>query len=352
MKTNPMRISFDHGHMKTLVERHSLPPDRPELEDRLQNPFAPKSEEGYFWLKGNLHSHTTHSDGHKPPAELAKIYREAGYDFLAITDHNHITRLAPEDTPEGLVLIPGAELHPENKRGGQVHHFVCLGISEDIDALHLPAQEVIDRVAEQKGQAWLAHPHWSSLTLTRDVMHLKGMSGLEVFNGTCMHSGRGLGAVHWDEWMGLSQSLKPALAVDDCHFAPDKGRDHFRGWVMVRVKERSPAAILAALAEGAFYASSGPEIRDLALEQYGRTPEGCPRFQVRVECSPAVMVVGVTEVYGSNFLGNGRPLEKAGFKLNPGSRWVRIEVHGASGGVAWSNPLALPLQGGLPDRAG
>ena len=318
--------------------------DRPEVGNRLQNPFALKDEDGYFWLKGNLHAHTTNSDGHKSPGGLACIYRAAGYDFLAVTDHNLITKLAPEDTPEGLILIPGAELHPENRRGGQVHHLVCLGINRDIDALNLSAQEVIDQVTAQGGQAWLAHPHWSSVTLSRDVLHLTGLSGLEVFNGTCQHSGRGLGAVHWDEWMGLTQSLRPALAVDDCHFAPQKGRDHFRGWVMARVRERSAEAVLEALAKGSFYASSGPELKSLELAQCDVAPEGCPVFRLTMESSPAVMAVGVAEVYGSNFAHKGVPFERAEFRLSPGSRWVRLEVRDRSGGTAWSNPLALALK--------
>lgn len=40
------------------------------------------------WYKGNLHSHSTASDGSFSPEELADCYREKGYDFIAITDHN------------------------------------------------------------------------------------------------------------------------------------------------------------------------------------------------------------------------------------------------------------------------
>jgi predicted metal-dependent phosphoesterase TrpH len=38
-------------------------------------------------LKGNLHAHTTFSDGRRPVAEVIACYREMGYGFLAITDH-------------------------------------------------------------------------------------------------------------------------------------------------------------------------------------------------------------------------------------------------------------------------
>jgi hypothetical protein len=49
----------------------------------LTNPYAAEGP----WLKGNLHAHTTVSDGKDPPDKVAAWYREHGYAFLAITDH-------------------------------------------------------------------------------------------------------------------------------------------------------------------------------------------------------------------------------------------------------------------------
>src|SRR5256885_17118884 len=42
------------------------------------------------WLRGNLHAHTTYSDGVKTPQELLVEYEALGYDFLAITDHDDL----------------------------------------------------------------------------------------------------------------------------------------------------------------------------------------------------------------------------------------------------------------------
>ena len=41
---------------------------------------------GRFW-RGNLHTHTTASDGTLTASQVSAVYREAGYDFLALTDH-------------------------------------------------------------------------------------------------------------------------------------------------------------------------------------------------------------------------------------------------------------------------
>src|SRR5437773_5628343 len=42
------------------------------------------------WLRGNLHAHTTYSDGVKTPQDLIAEYEALGYDFLAITDHEDL----------------------------------------------------------------------------------------------------------------------------------------------------------------------------------------------------------------------------------------------------------------------
>ncbi len=41
---------------------------------------------GQFW-RGNLHTHSTRSDGILSPEEVCRRYRDEGYDFLALTDH-------------------------------------------------------------------------------------------------------------------------------------------------------------------------------------------------------------------------------------------------------------------------
>lgn len=41
-------------------------------------------------LKGQLHAHTTMSDGRLTPQETADEYARLGFHFLAITDHDHL----------------------------------------------------------------------------------------------------------------------------------------------------------------------------------------------------------------------------------------------------------------------
>ncbi|HAB15339.1 MAG TPA: hypothetical protein DCE44_02700, partial [Verrucomicrobiales bacterium] len=59
---------------------------------------ATASTSGGRWWKGNLHTHSFWSDGDDYPEMIAAWYRDHGYQFLALSDHN--------TTLEGQVWIP------------------------------------------------------------------------------------------------------------------------------------------------------------------------------------------------------------------------------------------------------
>ena len=92
----------------------------------LQDPCVLAEADGYVWLKGNVHTHTTNSDGRASPQERVDQYAARGYDFLCLSDHGRITPTAAVCAPPGLTLIQGVELHPQNPFGGQTHHFLAL----------------------------------------------------------------------------------------------------------------------------------------------------------------------------------------------------------------------------------
>ena len=81
--------------------------------------------EGGLWLKGNLHSHSTVSDGAFAPAELAALYAEKGYDFLSMTDHNVFVAHS-ELPPETLLLLTGTE-HDIEYSPDKCTHVVGIG---------------------------------------------------------------------------------------------------------------------------------------------------------------------------------------------------------------------------------
>ncbi len=99
---------------------------------------------GRYPFRGDLHMHTSRSDGHQAPAIVAAEYRKNGYDFLAITDHDVYygsleAMNAFKDVPIEYNLVPGEEVHLE----GNDIHIVNFGGTYSVNAL-MPGDQHID----------------------------------------------------------------------------------------------------------------------------------------------------------------------------------------------------------------
>jgi hypothetical protein len=297
------------------------------------------------WYRGNLHGHTTESDGSLTPADYAGFYRSHGYDFAAVTDHWRLTDMG-RYADRAFAWIPGAELDGRDERRGTLHHVLGLGL-RDLPPREAAAtlQGTVDAIRSRGGLAFVAHPYWSAQT-SADLLAADGYAGIEVWNATAeVRWGKGLASVHWDEMLQSGRWVS-ALATDDAHHRPEQGDDMGLGWVMVRAAERTTEAILRALAAGSFYASTGPEILDLRLE---RGAAGSGQGPVaRVRCSPCRRVHFIC----AGSLGRtvnappGTALEQAELRLHPAARYLRVECVDAAGRTAWSMPIAVRSAGG------
>lgn len=142
-------------------------------------------------LKGDLHSHSCRSDGLRDPAAHAGHYREQGYDFLALTDHNRFYPGGEIDevygsANTGLIRIPGEEVHSP----GSSIHIVHVGgrksvadvyvnhrqdyedaiqeyykkvpdfVPDDLKERYGQAMWVTDSIHEAGGLAIFPHPFW------------------------------------------------------------------------------------------------------------------------------------------------------------------------------------------------
>lgn len=307
----------------------------------------PWSLERGEWYRGNLHCHTTESDGRLAPRAAAEWYAGAGYDFLALTDHNRVTDPAAVDVP-GLCLLPAAEVTATGGELGASYHLIALGLPVDHA---LPPPSTLGPESARQLQAagavvFVAHPHWSGLTVA-DLRAVPA-SGIEAFNGgTVLDSQKGEALAHWDE--GLARGSRWwGIAVDDTHW---HSLDRGQGWVMVRVPERTPAALLHALAHGHFYASAGPEIRLISL---ARQPGGGALLEV--ECSPCAAIYALGYGSRNQFTFDrdaiargelGQTITSGRFEISAATitsqRWpfVRVQCVDWQRRSAWSNPLFL-----------
>ena len=294
----------------------------------------PFDRPGRFW-RGNLHTHSDRSDGALPPAHVVELYREAGYDFVAITDHFKAKYGFPlTDTralrSAGFTTLVGAELHAP---GGAVAewHIIAIGLPLGF-APPDPGESgpALARRARAAGAfIGMAHPAASLLTLA-DAESLDAAHAVEVCNDLAAWEDRG------DSWHLCDLLLTRghrlgAYAADDAHFQPHDppGR---AAWVQVRAESLEPAELLAALKSGHYYSSTGPEIHAISLS-HGK---------VTVHCSAASKILVTGGVPGNQVMaGDGLTSGVLPLGRFAESPYIRVTVTSDTGGRAWSNPIWL-----------
>ena len=305
-----------------------------------ENPFTGEG----VWLRCNLHTHTTESDGRWSPAETARRYREAGYDVLVITDHGARTDVTGL-SDEALLVVPGQEMHPVGNRGIS-YHLVAVNLPATVPAKEMGVQQAIDAARAAGALVYKAHPPWCGLRWD-DVAELDNINGIEVWNATCLRHAKPSSEALWDELLASGRPV-PAIATDDCHhpegalFFPG---DFDRGWTMIRAESREAGAVTAALAAGRCYASTGPAIEDFRLS---RDPESVTGWRAEARFSPAREVWFVSNAFaGQTYLvpAGEADVTELSHPVKVGADYVRLVVVDERGNRAWSGPLEVPAAG-------
>ena len=223
------------------------------------------------WFKGNLHTHTNKSDGDSSPETVVDWYSNNKYDFLVLSDHNHLTILDSNQTK--LLLIPGEEI---TLNLPYTIHINAIGIKKVIEPTLRSTkvktlQANIDNIINSGGLAEINHPNFRWSLNEKDLVQVRGAHFIEVFNGnynTHNYGGGGKKSVEemWDEM--LSKKIKIwGVAVDDSHhfkeeFAPHR-HNPGRGWVEVFAKNLSEKNILDSMRNGNFYFSNGVKFKNI-----------------------------------------------------------------------------------------
>ena len=287
------------------------------------------------FFRGNLHTHSDRSDGMLTPEAVVAHYRDAGYDFLALTDHFlprydfPIVDTRPFRTNRFTTIL-GAEVHAPANSQDEAWHILCVGLPEDFPPTgeRETGAALAQRAADAGAFVAIAHPQWSSLSI-EDGRALPMAHAVEVYNHTCaLESGRGDGAALLDQLMNEGRDIL-AVATDDAHF---RYADACGAWVMVKAEENEPSALLGALKSGDFYSSQGPLIHSAEIAGGA----------LHVECSPAVSIAAVGRGSRSVHI-HGRQLTRGEIALEHfAGDWFRFVVSDAAGRWAWSNPVRLP----------
>ncbi|HEY6777906.1 MAG TPA: CehA/McbA family metallohydrolase [Thermoleophilaceae bacterium] len=297
--------------------------------------------EGRFW-RGNLHCHSDRSDGLLGPRQVVSAYREAGYDFIALSDHFEerygwrITDTRDLRTSDFTTIL-GAELSSGPWRDRTAYWVSAVGLPLDFDPPPAgdPA-EVIGRADVAGAFIVLLHPGLNNLPLdaVARLPAFDAVDAVEIYNHNTFGSSpdRASGEYMVD---GLLERGRPILinAGDDAHFAFPG--DRFGGWIEVWAETLDPPALLAALRSGAYYSTQGPRIERLEVDG--------ERLHVSTSPVHAIALGGA----GDRWLDATSVLDENGGLVSEGTfelsafreSYCRVTVLDADRRRAWSNPI-------------
>lgn len=311
--------------------------------------------------RANLHSHSNLSDGRLTPEELVRAYREAGYSILAITDHeasyDHTALSAPDfllltgyeayirPSPECRLDWYGPEVHL-NLLAKDPHNTTLIGFDPKFCKYMPPETAARRRKAGDLGQrrydrAYIQsfigaarengylvtynHPVWS-MEAQEDILAYAGCFSLEVFNtGSMLISGQEHNMALYDRMLRMGRRLY-VHGADDNHNQSPFGTplcDSFSAWTMVLAGELTYPAVIRALEQGRFYASTGPTVTCLRFEG----------SRVHLECSGALRVImHMTPKLAVNVCNpDGSPVYQADFRIPDAAPYVYFSVLTAEG---------------------
>lgn len=302
--------------------------------------------------KANMHTHSTVSDGLKTPEDLRDMYMANGYSIVAYTDHD-IFVCHNDLSNERFLALNGFELggfaeygksnweakvchicyvalEPDNVRhpvwhrskylyGNAVSYRDTQAFYEDepdFERSYTPEciNEAIRRGREKGFFVTHNHPYFS-LEEPCDYLSYEGHSAFEIMNYVSNFNGiSGCHSVAYDALLRQGKRLV-AIAGDDNH---NFVHDSFGAFTMIAAERLEYREITKALEEGRCYASEGPEIKEIWVED----------GKLHVKSSPAKHIkFSSNSRWGQTFFGeNGELITEAEYEILPEVKYMRITI--------------------------
>lgn len=347
------------------------------------------------WYKGNTHTHTLNTDGDSSPMDVVRFYREQGYNFVVLSDHDSITpaeglnalfgtaesnatdRTALPFRP--FMVIPGEEVTdafiPEVPAGIDLRtrdlgrkeiHLIGVGVKSVVfpqkgaspaDVL----QRNVDAIRRAHGLPIINHPNFVWSLTAEDLKPLRQAPLVEIWNGHMQTHNLGGGdrpsvEVMWDQVLSAG-TLMFGVAADDAHFfktppLPAAPSAPGRAFVMVRSDRFTQEAIVSALERGDFYASTGVELSEYAVSDRAVTLKVKVVQQSRYRISfigrggKILKESAITPQLPADAtsLAGLRQAESVTYEWNGDEGYVRAKIVDSNGLMAWTQPVIIPAR--------
>ena len=302
-------------------------------------------KEGNFY-KANLHCHSTDSDGAFSPETLVEGYKAHGYSILAMTDHNRLYDRSSLCSEDFLVLngfeydhypfpLRGRNLHinmiakdPKNLTKPELDKEITPGVECGNDTEFTAKINKQIKTANDAGFLTIYnHMRWSHDT-DADALSYEGFFGMEVFNyfseilsideynfstfASMIRAGKKICPIMADDNHNLMGAKNIELTLED------RWDTSFGGWIQIKAPDLKYETIIQALEAGDFYASQGPEIHELYIEDGNK---------LHISCSPVKSIGVVTaERRGRSHWSRTKTFTEADFELSENADFVIVEI--------------------------
>lgn len=299
------------------------------------------------WFKGNTHTHTLNSDGDSAPDEVVRWYREHGYHFLVLTDHNFLTSVdalnALHGADQQFLVVRGEEV--TDGFGDKPLHVNGIDLTRAIppqkgQSVVEVLQRNVDAIRKENGVPHINHPNFRWAITTDELRQIQNNKLFEIFNGHPQVNNLGGGGVPgleeiWDALL-TSGKLLYGIAVDDAHTFKQPGNPGVagpgRGWVMVRAPRLEVRLLLEALERGDFYASTGVVLDDVRANEKAITvkvrPDAWAKYRIQFVGKGGRILREVTQ-------------PSATYEISGDEGYVRARVLESNGQIAWVQPVIV-----------
>ena len=322
-----------------------------------------------FW-KGNTHVHTDRSlDSREPVVNVLRWYRDAGYNFLVVTDHDRSSVpdefsmleevdyliLAGEEISSAAVTQDG-EFLPVHVNSICSNGTTVGGIA--VSGSDRSLRDAVRRASNiARGIPQINHPNWRGALTAEDILGAGTAPLLEIANQNDIVDNDGNDdhpsvEAKWDAVLSEGMQIY-GVASDDTHsLASNSGTRPGRGWVQVHAQLLSSEEICGSLEKGLFYASTGVELERIVVSN--------AEMEVRISAAPFT----TGEDYVTTFIGNGgivlytttgltpsfsasqytnyaRDPGEAVRTRRPWTHYVRAVIRDSRGNSAWVQPQIL-----------
>lgn len=139
---------------------------------------------------GNLHVHTTYSDGSGSHDQVALAAIRGGLDFVVVTDHNlWVDGIDGYRYADGrqVLLLAGEEVHDQTRQP-QKNHLLIYEAHDELTPFGSHPKRLIDQVNRANGLSFIAHPVDPASPIFHEPdlswvdWDIDGYTGLELWN--------------------------------------------------------------------------------------------------------------------------------------------------------------------------